>query len=179
MRRALLAIAVLLGLGLALEAQVQVDPRISGSPRACGVLTVNATQAGTPANTTETDLWTFTLPANTLRTDLQGLRITTGGTLAANANNKTLKLYFGATQLTALSTTASGSGWNMGALVIRTSLTAQRANGYVFVGLGTFNVVQTTPAETLSGTLIIRMTGQNGTASANDILFNEAVVECL
>jgi len=162
-----------------LEAQVVVDPRVSGIPRACGVLHVNTTQAATIADTNETNLWQFTLPANSLNRDGVGLRITVGGTLAANANNKTLKLYFGATQLTALSSTASGSGYRMSGLVFRTGAATQRANGDVYVGLGTFNVVQTSPAETLSGTVLIRMTGQNGVASANDIVFNEAVVECL
>lgn len=176
----LIVVALLLIAGMVdLEAQIQVDPRVSGVPRACGVLHVSTTQAGTLADTNETNLYTFTLPANTLNRDLMGVRITVAGTLAANANNKTIKLYFGGTQLTALSTTASGSGWQAGAVVYRNSLTTQRASGTVFIGLGNINVVQSSPAEALGGTVLIRMTGQNGTASANDIVFNEGMVECL
>lgn len=182
MRRAALAFTGALVLGFVAQlvtAQVVVDPRVSGVPRACGVIHVSTTQAATIADTNETNLWTFNVPANTLNRDGVGLRITTGGTLGANANNKTLKLYFGATQLVALSTTANASGWRMGGIVLRTGAATQRANGDVYIGLGVLNVSQTSPAETLSGVVQLRMTGQNGTASANDIVFNEAIVECL
>jgi hypothetical protein len=94
-------------------------------------------------------------------------------------NTKTLKVYFGATQVAALSSTANGASWRSTSLVVRTGAATPRGKGDVFVGLGTFNVVQTAPAEALSGTVLILMTGQNGVASANDVVFQGAVVECL
>lgn len=172
---ALLLLAGMVDLG----AQVVVDPRVTGVPRACGVLHTNTTQAATIADTNETNLWTFTLPANSLNRDGVGLRITTGGVLGATANNKTLKLYFGASQIASLSTTANASGWRMGGIVLRTGAATQRANGDIFIGLGVLNITQSAPAETLSGTVLIRMTGQNAVAAAGDIVYNEAVVECL
>lgn len=143
------------------------------------LLTSNATTTGTGANTTETDLWTYSLPAGTLSTNLWGVRIKAWGTTGANANNKTFKVYFGATQIVALSTTANASGWTSLGTVLRTAAATQQAGAQLQIGLGTTQSTSTAPAETLSGAVTIKVTGQNGSAVANDCVFRGATVELL
>jgi hypothetical protein len=143
------------------------------------ILSTSTTQVGTDANLNEKDLWTYSLTAGHLSTNGHAIRFTAYGTLAANANNKTLKGYFGATQCGALSTTASGSHWEIRCLIMRTGAATQNSGGVITIGLGNTNVTHATPAETLSGAVTVKVTGQNGTASANDIVFRTAIVESL
>src|SRR5207248_3063950 len=58
-----------------------------------------STTAVSNVGTAETDLITYTMPANTLSANGQRVRITAFCTTAANANLKTIKIYFGATAL--------------------------------------------------------------------------------
>jgi hypothetical protein len=150
-----------------------------------GVLTVNTTQTATAANTTETDLWTYSLPANALSADGKGVRITVFGTTAATANTKNIRLYFGSTVLESGGALAlNGNAWRVVAEVYRTGASAQLASALATVSIndgstGTARTRLTTPAETLSGAITIKVTGQNGTAAANDIVFRGAIVEAL
>lgn len=148
-----------------------------------GVLTVNTTSAGTGADTNETDLWTYSLPANTLVTTGKTLRITVFGTTAANANAKTVKVYFGSTNFAIMSGgTTSGAGWSGTFLVTRTGASAQnfvRVIGLYGAGVTVDNPSLLTVTETETSAIVIKVTGQNGSASANDIVFKQAIVECL
>lgn len=150
-----------------------------------GVLTASTTSAQTGANTTETDLWTYVMPANTLATDGHSLHITAFGTLANNGNTKTIKLYFGSTVLTVNYGAAGTGSWRAEADVFRTGAATQVAQGTLsyFNGAGTETVasrtVVTTPAETLSGAVTIKVSGTNGTASAGDIVFLASRVDFL
>jgi hypothetical protein len=148
-----------------------------------GALTVNTTQTGTTAVTTEEDLWTYSLPANTLSANGKTLRITVFFKHATNGNDKLKKLYFGSTVIAQHQGTQSAISGIIQATLVRTSATAQLAWNVV-VGPGNAAVtsqpaIETTPAETLSGAVTIKFTGQNGTASANDIVFRAAIVELL
>src|SRR4051794_29645833 len=77
---------------------------------ASGVLTVNTTSYTTIGTSAE-DAWTYSLPANTLGADGRAIRITVFGTLATNANSKSISLTFGATTLYPDTTTASNTAW--------------------------------------------------------------------
>lgn len=59
---------------------------------------VNVTEVGTGAATAETDLQTRTLPANTLGTT-GGIEIVATGDMSGTAGGRTVRLYFGATEL--------------------------------------------------------------------------------
>ncbi len=155
-------------------------PNVPGGGRISSVLTVNTTQAGTIADTNETDLWTYSLPANTLNADGRGLRITVTVTFAANANTKTARLYFGGSSLTINPGVAAPNGVVAAAIytVLRTGATAQLMTRAVAnVGSSTQGVSQIAPAETMANAITIRVTGLNGTASANDVVFTSATVE--
>jgi len=144
------------------------------------VLHVNTTTAGTAANTDETDLWSYTLPGGTLSQDGRGVRVTVFGSVGANVNAKTMRLYFGGTLLASGVNSQSGTIWRFQADVIRTSASAQVANAILFVGeLSAMDNALSAPSETISGAVTIRMSGQNGTAAANDIVFRGAIVEAL
>jgi hypothetical protein len=55
----------------------------------------------------EDDLMSYTLPANALSAAGKGVRITANGTTANNSNPKTVKLYFGGTEIATLALTVS------------------------------------------------------------------------
>jgi hypothetical protein len=145
-----------------------------------GVLNVDTTQAGTPATTDEADLWVYNLPANTLNANGRGVRVKVFGTYAANANNKTTRLYFGATTIGTIAVAHSGGGFEWNAVIYRTGASAELANA---IGISQGSVSQgsilTTPAADTTAAIVIKLTGQNGTASANDIVFRGAMVEAV
>jgi hypothetical protein len=143
-----------------------------------GVLTVSTTTAQTGANTTETDLWTYSLPANTLSADGYGVRITGSLSFAANVNNKTWRLYFGSTVVATNALGANGGSTRIGAEVFRTGASAELGMGYTLQSTS-LNTLHSTPAEATTGAITIKITGQNGTANAGDIVFRGAMVEFL
>lgn len=147
----------------------------AGAPR---VLHKSVTSAQTGANTDETTLWSYSLPAGTLASDGQAVRITVFGTTAANGNTKNVMLKFGATTLGARTTPASEATWQAVATVMRSGATAQVATAQSHI---TGGIAQTTtaPAETLANAITIVCTGTNGTANAGDITFRGAIVEFL
>lgn len=144
-----------------------------------GKLNVNNGTQGTTAVTTEETLHSYSLPANSLTQDGRGVRIKAWGTTAANANNKTVKLKFGATAVLDTGAVASNNEtWHFVAEVFRTGAATQDAVSFVSHYNGTVIQAQiTNPAETLSGAVTIAVTGQNGTASANDIVAEGFTVE--
>jgi hypothetical protein len=153
----------------------------SGSGYFPFVLTTSTTQLGTGANTTETDLWTYSLPAGHLSINGHAVRVTTWGTFGANANTKNVRIYFGATVLGLFTTTANGLAWRASGMVLRSGASSQFGYADQAVDLGGSNtqVRLTTPAETMANAITIKITGQNGSAVANDIIFRAAIVESL
>lgn len=132
-----------------------------------GVAKVITTPVGN-VGTGEDNLMSWTSPAAALSGDRQSYRIEAAGTIANNANAKTVKFYFGATTvLTAALPTSVAASWKISANVIRTGATTQVADAVLHVGNGTtYPIVATAaPAETLSGTVVIKCTG---TATANN-----------
>lgn len=127
-----------------------------------GTANVNTTAVGN-VGAGEDDLMTYSLPASALIANGDHVEIDAWGTYAANANNKTVKLYFGATAVFdsgALS--VSGGAWRVRATVVRTGATAQIAVS------SNHNSTQTaSPAETLSGAVTIKCTGE--ATADNDI----------
>lgn len=145
-----------------------------------GVLYIEEASAQTGANTTETDLWSYVLPANTLSVDGYGVRITTSGTLGATANNKTVRLYFGATVIASVPTNNfNGETWRFVAEVFRTSAGAQVTSSFRILSASGSTSTITTPAETLTGAVTIKLTGQNGAAVAGDVVSRTALIEFL
>jgi hypothetical protein len=143
---------------------------VGGSLTTAGIVTslFTSTTAASNVSTTETDLITYSLPANTLSANGQKVRITTWGTIAANANSKTVKLYFGSTAVVTRTSTLNNGSWVVTGLVARTGATTQ-----IEVGSNVFSadlaLIPSTasPAETLSGAVTIKVTGTSATASSD------------
>jgi hypothetical protein len=145
-----------------------------------GTLTTSTTTAQTAADTVETTLWTYSLPANTLSANGKGVRIVAWGTTGATANGKTIKLYFGGTTLVTAGNALNNGQWKVNGLVLRSGAATQVGTAdLVFGGWAGAAATATAPAETLSGAVTIRVTGTNGTAAAGDIVFKGAVVEAV
>jgi hypothetical protein len=175
--------AALLWVGaIAVAAQntVQTDPLVTGlSIPACRAIHVSTTSLGTGADTNETTLWSYTLPANALRRNGNYVTVLAFGSIAANANVKTFRLKFGGTIVTTVGGAANGGGFRQEAQVIRTADATQQIGGWsaLTAAFAFGNIQHTAGAITLTAPVVISMTGQNGTAAANDIVFRGATVQ--
>jgi hypothetical protein len=149
-------------------------------PKVVDVLTINTTSACTAANLTETDLWTYSLPANTLTANNTGIRVRAFGINGATANVKNYRIYFGANVMVARSSSGNATGWDLEVVVLRTGASAELFYGVSDTGVGgTSTIAPSTLAESLAAAVTIKVTGQNGTGVANDVCFKGAVVEIL
>lgn len=154
-----------------------IQPGTAVGLKAVGARTFSAHADAPTVGTVLETLYTYTVPANTLSADGQSLRIVTVATTAANANNKTYLITFGAT--TIFNTTAAG--FNNDHLyvtcdLLRTGAATQKAICFSSTteinaltnGAGA-NLVSTitTPAETLSGAVAMLFRGTTPTAAAD------------
>ena len=145
-----------------------------------GLANAQTGAVSTTATTAETTLQSYTLPASTLATSGQTVRITCWGATAATSNNKTIKLYFGSTSYATPAQASNGQSWWVQLLVMRTAATTQATYGTGVAGTGSLTpvaVVASAGAETLASGVLIKCTGTNGTASASDITANGMIVE--
>lgn len=113
-------------------------------------------------STSETDVFTFTVPANSLVTDGHGLKFFVAGTTAANANSKRARLMWGATAIAdTTSIAANGVHWEIEARVIRTGAATQLVVGRACFGTNAFRFTNTTAAEDLTSavTVTTKLTG--------------------
>jgi len=145
--------------------------------RVGGTINVNTTAVGN-VGAGEDDLITYTIPANTLSTNGDRIQFQMAGTFAANANTKRVRIKFGATTL--LDTTAlifNGADWSAEGVVVRTGATTQKAFCAFRSGSAVLTSTSdyTTPAETLSGTVVLKATGE--ATSNNDIVEEFHTVE--
>jgi hypothetical protein len=167
-----------------------LDTRIDALEAATSTrLFENLTTVGNIANQTEQELHVFTVPAGTLVADGDALHLRSWVQCAANANSKVVKVRFGGSVLA----TTTGANFNNVAFVIdvwvfRTGAATQKAIGtgvqpnveasWAVAAGGGFNV--TTPGETLSGTVSMRVTGQSTVAgTADDIRVLATVIDYL
>jgi hypothetical protein len=145
-----------------------------------GLTYASSTAIGNAANTTENNLMSYSMPGNTLSVNNAGIRIRAWGDTAANSNSKTIRVYFGSTVLCTLSANASNKPWFLDAYVLRSGPTSQVAMGQCHFNADTSIVVSSViPVETLSGAVTVKVTGQSGTANANNIVQKGLIVEFL
>jgi hypothetical protein len=113
------------------------------------------------------DLMSYTLSKNSLKTKGDFIEIDAFGTFAANANNKTVTLTFGSTDIFSIAGTAINSGsWNLKARIIKTGDATQEI---IVDGNGTnavlIKTVYTSGAEDFTSDLVIKV---SATGTAND-----------
>lgn len=136
--------------------------------------------AGTPASVAETVLKTYTIPADMLNADGKAIKFRFFGFFAANANSKTLRVRLGPVTLTGTVIVApaaaayNGLEWEIVGTIFRGATDAQRCASRTFIdGAPSANTVQigrVAAANDDAAAMLLEMTGQNGTATANDIV---------
>lgn len=135
----------------------------------------------TPAssvNAVETNLIQYTLPANTLKTNGQAVRVKAWGTTAANGNNKRVTAYWGATSMSFATHAGSASPWEIEFTVIRTGAATQVMMGKQLVdALGAPDIITASPTEVLSGSIVIKFSGLGTTTG--DVVQSVLIVEVL
>ena len=149
----------------------------------------SASGSGSPADTNENDLKSYTVPANTLVTNGDILRFTCVYRCAANATTKRIRVKFGATTLidsTAIALNGADvviEGW-----IMRTGATSQSvhtratqsADGQVWSTALGGAVGFAAPSETLSGAITFKTTVTLGAGAAlNDVIQDAFIVEYL
>lgn len=151
----------------------------SGRAKVQGVAKTVATTSSNSAGT-ETNLHSYTVPAAALASDGDCLRFTMAFTTAGNANTKTIKVKFGSTTIFDNGGFAGipGPDHVISGVIMRTGATAQIAACW---GGGPAAIPliadETAPAETLSGSVTLKATGQ--TTTAGDIVQVMTVIEYL
>lgn len=137
-----------------------------------GVIHIDCAAAATSANTTETDLISYSLPLNSLSANNRGVHVKAWGTTANNANTKTVRLYFGNSVVASnnVSTAPNGTAWILEADVFRTGTSTQDAIGSGLFGNAAQSASFSLPTEDITGAITIKISGQNGTSNASEIV---------
>lgn len=137
-----------------------------------GLLYSTLSAVSTGADTLETTLASYSLPAGQLSANGQAIEIEAAGEFAANANVKTVKIYFGSHSFVLNQATAAPNGvnWFVHQRVVRYGATAQVRGGASFAGV----VLQMTNEDSsltqdLTAAVLVKITGTNGVATAGDI----------
>ena len=154
-----------------------VQPGTSGVTELVGgaVLSNSSTTTTTTLVATEQDLFNFSVPGNTLAANNQFLILDFLVRNAATANAKQTRVYFGATLIGDSTSIATNNNWFNGRCTIwRTAAATQKAicaAGNI-ANAAAWNTAQggganlSTPAETLSGAVVLRITGTDAVAAA-------------
>lgn len=132
-----------------------------------GVLETQSTAVGN-IGTGEDVLMTYTLPNGALGATEDHVIVSGFGTTGANGQNKRIKVYFGSTVVYDSGTqTYNALDWSFEAKVIRTGAATQIASCNFIWENTAADTDFTSPTETLSGSVVIKVTGEGG--STDDI----------
>lgn len=155
-------------------ATTAADARISLGVAPLDVVTTQTPNSGS----SETDLATCTVPANTLARDGDSLWFEASGTFAANGNTKTIRVRFGSgsnTQVFSVGAAASGAQWSLRGRIIRTGAATQKGTAMIaYSTLAASANTVTNLNHTLSNSAVIKVTGQG--TSTNDIVLESFIV---
>lgn len=139
-----------------------------------GVIYSTSTTTATAGGTAEQTLATYSLPANAL--DKAGRRVLIHAAFhcASNTNNKTMKLYFGASVITTPTAASNNVNAVLDLVVVKSGSSTQ-----IVSGTGIVNTTAVTPyvnaagADTDTSAIVIKATGTDGTDSAGDITLDD------
>jgi hypothetical protein len=143
--------------------------------RVGGVVTSDFTPVGN-VGAAETDLMQYTLLGGSLDNDQDFVEISAWGTFAANANNKQIRIYFGASTIFDSTAIAfNNANWSVKLTIARQSISVQQCS-LDFISSSNLLAVTTSYTETAlnpSSNNIIKFTG---TATSNDDLIQKGLV---
>jgi hypothetical protein len=146
-----------------------------------GLLNAQTAAVATGTGTTEQTLQTYTLPAGFLSAAGQSLRISCWGTTGATANNKTRKLYYGASVITTATEAANAQNWKLDLIVMHTAAAAQSVVGTGLAGTGGVTPISyvNQGTDNDAAAVVIKCTGTDGTSAAADITANGMLIELI
>lgn len=134
-----------------------------------------------PNNTSENDLFVYSMPGNTLVNDGQQIILRAWGQTSATSSLKTFRLYFGATALSFAFNLSSFTRWKAEMRILRTGSSTQISfNEAIWgpnAGTPSLQLSRGAPTEDLTGTVTVKLTGQLNTGSANAIIVEGATVQ--
>lgn len=113
----------------------------------------------------EDDLHSYSVPADTLANDGETLRWDTVFSLAANGNNKTIKVYFGSSGVTIYTGTGNNLQIAVTVWIMRSAAAQQKLWLSAIVDTTSHDAGFAVPTETLSGAVTFKFTGE---ATATD-----------
>lgn len=149
----------------------------NGGFHAMGMIYGTSASVATAAGTAEQVLATYSLPANALDVAGRRVRIHTAFHAATNGNNKTIKLYFGASVITSGTLTDSNkNGWAT-MDVVKSGASTQIVNATMQHDTTMITPYLNAGSDTDTSAIVIKMTGQDGTDSAGDIIMEDFYVE--
>lgn len=144
-----------------------------------GAIYISSTAGNTTAVTTEEVLQTYSLPANSLAALNDGVRIRAWGSFAANGNNKTVKLYFGASVISTGVVATNNKNWTIELTVLRTAAATQIVVGNALVDTTAITTYINAGTDDQAAAVVIKCSGTNGTASAADISCKAMIIDFL
>jgi hypothetical protein len=148
----------------------------------------SAAAVQTGANTTETVLQSYTIPADTFAVNGKRINYRFWGAFAANANLKTIRIRLGPVTLTGtvLYTSLAGAfnaqNWQVEGFIARRILDGQAGPASWICGPtapagGIVDVEFPGAANDDGAAMLLECTGQNGSASAGDITLNGHMID--
>lgn len=191
MKRLLLA-AVLAGIG---SAHAELSPLLgvynadnvdlyagkmvypAGKFHPMGVLYTTTATQGTDTGTGEEVLATYSLPANALDVTGRRVRVCTSWHMATNGNNKTIKLYFGASVISSGTLTDSNKNGVACLDVVKSGSSTQIVTGTMLHDTTNITPYVNAGSDDDTAAIVVKMTGQDGSASANDIVMEDFYVQ--
>ena len=138
----------------------------------------NTGSVATTAVTTAEDLMTYTIPAGTLKVG-QRVRLKAFGNFAANANTKTLRMWYGGLNAGGWAGATNGADWQIEVEVEITTATTQEYTRQSLVQGNGASIGRATGTIDNEAAVIVKLQGQNGTASAGDIVCEGFSVEII
>ena len=151
----------------------KVDLSAAGGPLFSDLSEATATATG------NTDLQSYTMPADTLGTNDDTLEIKLTGSLTANGGEEaTVTLMFGSTQLGLVNHAGTGTAnFIITATVSRRSNTVQAATAHALFSTSLSQVFGAAPGETLSGSVVIKVVGNvTLTGGGRQVLVDQLVI---
>lgn len=139
----------------------------------------NTTPVGLPADTSEHDLMTYTLPGGTLTNNGDRLEITAWGTFSSPTSDKWLMLKFGSEDVFLTEIGVSTDWWILKGIVVRTGATAQSVVGSL-ASLSVWNEINSdTLAQTLANNLDVKVRAKDEAGTANGVVQQGFIVTCI
>ena len=139
--------------------------------------TLTGAAKGTIANTDETTLLSYSLPAKSFSAEKQTLELEGWGTYAPNGNGKTVRVHFGGQKiLDSGQIAASGGTWKFHARIIRTGASTQVIYATFIQGTTIQASTQTVGTQAEGSAILLKTTGQNASALVNEVVQSAMVV---